>query len=59
MKRYPVVTATSVKGTPILQKSPKDTWYPSFFSIPVAATFADAPTGVRLPPSVAPLSNPK
>ena len=57
--RYPVLTATSVKGMPMRMKSPVLTSYPSLRRMPMAAMFADAPMGVRLPPSVAPVSKPK
>ena len=40
-------------------KSAKVTISPFLRRIPTAVIFADAPTGVRLPPSVAPQSNPK
>lgn len=56
---YPVATAASVNGTLIFIKSLALTSYPSFFRIPREVIFADAPIGVRLPPSVAPATSPK
>lgn len=59
MYAYPAVTAVSVKGTPIRMKSRKLTSQPCFFRSPTDAILADAPIGVRLPPSVAPQRSPK
>ena len=41
------------------KKSLEETLYPSLFKMPIAAIFALAPTGVKLPPRVAPINNPK
>ena len=58
-KIYPAVTAVSVNGTDILVKSLVFTSYPFFLSIPIPVILADAPIGVRFPPSVAPQRRPK
>ena len=48
-----------MNGTPIDINSLAETSKPSLRRIPPAAMFADAPTGVILPPSVAPANRPK
>ena len=57
--RYPVITAVRVNGTEILIKALFETSYPFFFKMPIPVILAEAPTGVMLPPSVAPVSRPK
>ena len=59
MNAYPTVAAVSVNGTPIFIKSANVTISPFFLKMPTAVIFADAPTGVRFPPSVAPQSSPR
>ena len=52
------MTAARVKGTPYFMKVVALTSCPSLRKMPMPAMFADAPIGVRLPPSVAPQSSP-
>ena len=54
----PTRTAASVKGTPMRRKSLVRTRSPFLRRMPMAAMLADAQMGVRLPPSVAPVSRP-
>ena len=58
MTMAPERAAMSVKGMPMRMKSLVETLYPSFCRMPIPAMLAEAPMGVILPPSVAPMSRP-
>ena len=56
--REAVITATRVNGNPILINCLNLRTCPSFFKIPDATILAEAPIGVILPPTLAPINKP-
>ena len=58
MTMAPERAAMRVNGMPMRMKSLVETLYPSFCRMPIPAMLAEAPIGVMLPPSVAPISRP-